>query len=137
MKTLQTSLETSAENQAEFNNIHGNPVPPEHEGVDANGDSFESIEKQTQRFIMLTSFDFYEWMKEIMPEQWPEQTKKVEMDRNSLFDKFLLAYPEYVSSWWFSKKRFTIWLREYAKFVNCTCGVELKNKTRIFYLIKN
>ncbi len=108
-----------------------------------NGEHFtsgvfvESINERAKRLIKNTCTDFYGFMQEVMPEVWPDKTTRVELDLNSLIDKFKLAYPGYGEGSWFKRKKFEAWLYEYAKFVECSAGCGNSNGKRIFYLIKH
>lgn len=97
----------------------------------------ESVNVRAKRLIKNTCTDFYGFMQDIMPDVWPDQTKRVELDVHSLNDKFILAHPGYGEGSWFKRKRFEVWLTEYAKFVECSSGCGNSNGRRIFYLIKH
>jgi hypothetical protein len=93
----------------------------------------ETINLEARKLLDGTSREFIEFMGDLTDnlkstgKPWegytfPDRTDftkvetitDVEFDKNILYDRFVATYPDYKNEKWFSRKKFTLWLKHYA-----------------------
>ncbi|MEX0939754.1 MAG: BT4734/BF3469 family protein [Candidatus Babeliales bacterium] len=85
----------------------------------------EAKNLEMRKFIAETAMEFYEFMQD--KDNFPRNER---LDKVQMFDKFTNDYQDFKK--WLSRKRFTIWVQKYAKFIDVKYTAGNFNGMRFF-----